>query len=183
MNLHVRRRWRIPAPPGGEAATKGELAGDWGLKAFSLEDEVRADPDPSTPENEAKVYGKTAVPAGTFRLYLKLSPHFGREMPHFDAPGFTLTMIHGANRPEQLQAASGRGAGSSPSAIVRSWWTRSLPNSDSRSSAARPPPSSSRMASRRPGRTLRKRDLEAGNKTLARRLDGWEVAWIPWQNS
>jgi hypothetical protein len=103
MKVNVVRRWRIPAPPGGEAGTKGELSCDWGLKGFTLEDEVRMDPDPSTPENEAKVYGKTAVPAGTYRLYLRYSPHFQRELPHFDPPGFTDTMIHGANTPVELK--------------------------------------------------------------------------------
>jgi hypothetical protein len=102
MNIRVTRRWRIPASPDDEAQTKGDLLGDWGLKAHSLEDEVRVDPDPSTPANEGKVYGRTAVPAGTYDLYLAYSPHFKRKTAHFNAPGFTFTMIHGANRAGQL---------------------------------------------------------------------------------
>ena len=109
MHIQVTRRWRIPASADDEAQTKGQLLGDWGLTAFTLEDEVRDDPDKSTPANEGKVYGKTAVPAGTYRLYLRKSPHFGRELPHYNAPGFTYTMFHGANKAKQLLGCTAAG--------------------------------------------------------------------------
>lgn len=110
MKVLVTRHWRIPAPPGGEVGTVGELHCDWGLTGFSLEDEAREDPNPSTPQNEAKIYGKTAIPAGSYHLVLGYSPHFKRELPHLeDVPGFTEVMIHGANTPLDLKGCVGVG--------------------------------------------------------------------------
>ncbi len=119
MEIIVTRRWRIPAPPGGEAGTVGEFRCDFGLTGFSIEDEVRVDPDPSTPENEGKIPGKTAIPAGTYRLTLRRSEHFDRELPHLeDVPGFTETMIHGANIPLDVKGCIGTGRRRTPSGIA-----------------------------------------------------------------
>lgn len=119
MNVYVTRRWQIPAPPGGEAGTIGTLRCDWGLTGYSLEDEVRVDPDPSTPQNEAKVYGKTAIPVGVYRLALRYSPHFKRDLPHMeDVPGFTETMLHGANTPLDVKGCIGVGHRRTPTGIA-----------------------------------------------------------------
>jgi hypothetical protein len=97
----------------------GEFRCDFGLTGFSLEDEVRQDPDPSTPANEAKVYGKTAIPAGTYRLTLRRSEHFDRDLPHIEeVPGFTEIMIHGANTPLDVKGCIGVGRRRTPSGIA-----------------------------------------------------------------
>lgn len=119
MKVNVSRRWRIPALSGGEAGTVGGLQCDWGLMGFSLEDEVRSDPDPSTPKNEAKVYGKTAIPAGTYPLSLIHSARFKRELPHIeDVPGFSEIMLHGANTPLDVKGCIGVGRRRTPSGIA-----------------------------------------------------------------
>lgn len=79
----------------------------------TLEDPVRADPNPATPANEAKVYGETAIPAGRYRLVLRKpdrdiwSPRNGRDLPEtdgcllhlLDVPGYTGIYLHAFNDP------------------------------------------------------------------------------------
>lgn len=71
-----------------------------GLVLRTLEDAVRTDPVPETPENEAKVYGQTAIPEGTYTVIIDYSPRFKVEMPHLlDVPGFEGVRIHAGNTP------------------------------------------------------------------------------------
>ena len=46
-----------------------------------------------------KVYGKSAIPRGRYRLTTKYSPHFGRLVPHLvGVPGYSDDVhIHGGN--------------------------------------------------------------------------------------
>jgi hypothetical protein len=62
----------------------------------TLEDEIREDPDLSTPQNEDKVYGETCFPAGEYELRFRDSPHFGPEsIEVVDVPGYKDVLIHG----------------------------------------------------------------------------------------
>lgn len=70
------------------------------FECFILEDCFRADPKPETPQNEAKVYGETAIPAGTFELVLHNSPHFGEVLMLVGVPGYELVYIHWGNTPK-----------------------------------------------------------------------------------
>ena len=66
------------------------------LQWYTLEDLIRADPDKSTPANEAKVYGETAIPAGLYRVCVSHSPKFGKLLPEVkNVPGYTGVRIHG----------------------------------------------------------------------------------------
>ena len=57
------------------------------LNCFTLEDRIRAP--------GVKVYGATCIPAVTYVLTLRDSPHFGRPMPHVeDVVGFSEIMLH-----------------------------------------------------------------------------------------
>lgn len=78
-----------------QVCTLGSLYVDSAFECFTVEDVVRLD-DPSTPANEgAKVYGKTAIPAGTYEVIVTVSPKFGKRFPRLvDVPNFTGILIH-----------------------------------------------------------------------------------------
>ena len=78
--------------------THGDLYDDGAWLCHTLEDVVRADPNPSTPQNEAKVHGQTAIPAGRYRVTFENSPRFGPQtLTLHDVPGFTHIRIHAGN--------------------------------------------------------------------------------------
>lgn len=71
------------------------------LICYILEDQVRPDPNPATPENEAKVFGETAIPAGRYRVKITMSPKFKKMLPILeDVPGFTGIRVHPGNTHE-----------------------------------------------------------------------------------
>lgn len=74
----------------GSSATIGELYADREHIADTLEDRVR-------PEGE-KVYGKTAIPEGTYEMVLSYSPRFKKILPEIlNVPNFTGIRIHCGN--------------------------------------------------------------------------------------
>lgn len=73
------------------ACTIGQLLVDGAPECYTLEDIVRA---PSAP----KVFGQTAIPAGTYGVIVTFSPHFQRELPLLvNVPGFEGVRIHPGN--------------------------------------------------------------------------------------
>lgn len=47
-----------------------------------------------------KVYGRTAIPMGRYRVIMSLSPKFGKVLPEvLDVPGFVGIRIHSGNVP------------------------------------------------------------------------------------
>lgn len=71
------------------ASTIGRLAIDGEDFCWTLEDVVRAGP---------KVFGQTAIPAGTYAIELTMSPHFGRVLPLLvNVPGYEGVRIHPGN--------------------------------------------------------------------------------------
>lgn len=74
----------------GSSATIGELYVNGEHIADTLEDRVR-------PEGE-KVYGKTAIPEGTYEMVLSYSPRFKKILPEIlNVPNFTGIRIHCGN--------------------------------------------------------------------------------------
>ena len=82
----------------GTEFTIGSLSvnGEW--LCWTGEDAVRDDPNPITPQNEGKVYGQTAIPAGTYHVIVNLSPRLKKRMPRLlNVPGFDGILIHKGN--------------------------------------------------------------------------------------
>ncbi len=78
--------------------TLGDLYVDGNHFCVTLEDEVRID-NPATTDNEgAKIYGKTAIPAGSYKLAITWSEKFKKRMILVeDVSGFTGIRIHSGN--------------------------------------------------------------------------------------
>lgn len=86
MKLRVERLWKKPA------YTVGGLFVDGKFFCNTLEDTVR---DLS---NEKKVYGKTAIPYGEYKVVYNWSPKFGRNLPRLlNVPAFEGILIHPGN--------------------------------------------------------------------------------------
>ena len=86
MKLRVERLWKNPA------YTVGRLFVDGKFFCNTLEDTVR---DLS---NEKKVYGKTAIPYGEYKVVYNWSPKFGRNLPRLlNVPAFEGILIHPGN--------------------------------------------------------------------------------------
>lgn len=86
----------------GSFATIGELYIDKKYIADTLEDRVR-------PEGE-KVYGKTAIPEGTYEVKLTYSPRFKKMLPEIlNVPNFSGIRIHSLNKAEESEGCIGVG--------------------------------------------------------------------------
>lgn len=86
MKLRVERLWKKPA------YTVGRLFVDGKFFCNTLEDTVR---DLS---NEKKVYGKTAISYGEYKVVYNWSPKFGRNLPRLlNVPAFEGILIHPGN--------------------------------------------------------------------------------------
>ena len=82
-------------------STMGELFIDGSAEreCYTLEDEDRA-----LEAGGQKVYAKTAIPRGRYKVVLDWSPKYGRDMPHvLDVPGFEGIRIHSGNSAEDTE--------------------------------------------------------------------------------
>lgn len=97
--------------------TIGELSVDGKYLCDTIEDTVRPLPEscPNTPKGIAckckeKVYGKTAVPAGTYKVKLGYSNRFRRILPQvLDVPHFLGILIHSLNQSSETEGCIGVG--------------------------------------------------------------------------
>lgn len=86
----------------GSSATIGELLVNDKYLCDTLEDRVR-------PEGE-KVYGKTAIPEGTYEVKLTHSPRFKKILPEIlNVPNFSGIRIHSLNKAEESEGCIGVG--------------------------------------------------------------------------
>jgi hypothetical protein len=93
-------------------STIGELSIDGEFFCHTLEDVVRQGP---------KVYGKTAIPAGTYEVIIDFSKHFKKKMPHIlNVPGFEGIRIHTGNKAEDTEGCILLGLTKGPDFIGRS---------------------------------------------------------------
>ena len=88
MRLKLCRMWFT------ELSTIGELYIDDTFFGFTLEDAVR----------EEKIYGKTAIPYGTYKISITYSPRFQKYMPLLeDVPNFSGVRIHAGNTSQDTE--------------------------------------------------------------------------------
>ena len=79
-----------------DEATLGYLWVNGDFECHTLEDPVRE----IGPNGEGKVYGNTAIPAGTYPVVVNTSQRFGRLMPRLlGVPHFDGILIHKGNTP------------------------------------------------------------------------------------
>ena len=85
----VKRKWFT------DKSTIGALTFD-DLSMFTLEDTVR--------ENQPKIPGATAIPAGEYEIVISYSNRFGKLMPLLlNVPNFKGVRIHSGNKPEHTE--------------------------------------------------------------------------------
>lgn len=76
--------------------TIGMLLIDGVFECWTLEDTVRE--QPGVPVGNWKVKGRTAIPRGTYEVWITHSPRFQRELPLLaNVPGFEGIRIHPGN--------------------------------------------------------------------------------------
>lgn len=89
MELTLTRRYK------GDTYTIGTLYINGIRYCDTLEDRVR------DLVREAKIPGRTAIPAGSYKVIVTVSPRFGRELPRLmDVPHFEGILIHRGNTAE-----------------------------------------------------------------------------------
>lgn len=94
-------RLRVKRSRSGEKSTIGSLYLNEVFFCYTLEDVVRPDPNLLTAENEAKVWGQTAIPAGEYDVEITSSQRFKRDLPILlNVPGFEGIRIHPGNTAE-----------------------------------------------------------------------------------
>ena len=87
MQINVRRTFK------GPEYTIGKLYIDGHYLCDTLEDTVRP--------AGTKIAGKTAIPAGTYKVKKTMSPRFKKILPEIlNVPGFTGVRIHAGNLPK-----------------------------------------------------------------------------------
>ena len=80
-----------------EGFSLGRIYADSSYIGFTLEDEDRR-----LEEGNEKVYGRTAIPLGRYKMSLYQSPKHGLVPLLHDVPGFTYIEIHKANEADEL---------------------------------------------------------------------------------
>jgi hypothetical protein len=108
VKLTLQRQWP------DAACTIGRLFVDGVPECYTLEDFMR-------PPGSPKVYGQTAIPAGTYGVIVTHSPHFGRELPLLvNVPGFDGVRIHPGNTASDTEGCILVGVDKLPDSIGRS---------------------------------------------------------------
>ena len=86
-------RLTLQREPSTKVSTAGKLFIDGQFECYTLEDIVRP--------RGVKVYGQTAIPAGSYQVVLTMSPRFKRVLPLLlNVQGFEGIRIHPGNKAE-----------------------------------------------------------------------------------
>lgn len=80
-----------------DKSTISKMYVDGVFECYTLEDKVRE--IPGKPVAEWKVQDETAIPSGTYKIILNMSPRLKKIMPRLlDVPGFDGILIHSGNK-------------------------------------------------------------------------------------
>lgn len=80
--------------PSNDACTIGKLYVDGAYQCFTLEDVVRT----------SKIAGRTAIPAGRYKVRLTMSPRFKRILPLLEnVPNYSGVRIHPGNTADDTE--------------------------------------------------------------------------------
>lgn len=110
MQINVRRTFK------GPEYTIGKLYIDGHYLCDTLEDTVRP--------AGVKIAGKTAIPAGTYRVKKTMSPRFKKILPEIlNVPGFTGVRIHAGNLPKDTDGCLLLGLNKAKGAVLFSQTT------------------------------------------------------------
>lgn len=86
-------------PASGESFTPGKLYRNGVFYCFTVEDEDRR-----MECGGEKVYGRTAIPRGKYKLRVSMSNRFKKELPEvMGVDGFAGVRIHGGNKAENSE--------------------------------------------------------------------------------
>lgn len=98
--------------------TFGKLEAEDGHRlCYTLEDAVRE--VPGQPVGNWKVHGKTAIPAGSYKITLENSPRFGLDTLTVNAvPGFTGVRMHAGNTEADTEGCPLLGMQVTPTGIM-----------------------------------------------------------------
>lgn len=73
------------------------------------------------PVSEWKIYGKTAIPRGRYKVLITMSQRFGKKLPYLmDVPGFTGIRIHSGSYAEHTEGCILPGLTRLPTGVGRS---------------------------------------------------------------
>ena len=107
MNVEVKRIFK------GNEYTIGKLYIDGAYFCDTLEDTVRP--------NGQKINGKTAIPAGTYKVRKTMSPRFKTILPEIlNVPNFTGVRIHSGNTAKDTEGCLLLGLNKSKGAVLNS---------------------------------------------------------------
>ena len=125
MEIKVHRKYKK------SAYTIGRMYVDGMFFCNTLEDKCRGLDDSMDVDEilKIKVYGKTAIPTGTYDVKYVMSPKFGRKMPRLqNVKGFDGILIHSLNKPEETEGCIGVGLNTAVGRLTSSRWYSDLLN-------------------------------------------------------
>jgi hypothetical protein len=97
-----------------DECTIGEMTINGEFECYTLEDKTR-------PVDEPKVFGKTAIPYGLYRVVITFSNHFKRDLPLLlNVPNFEGVRIHPGNYASDTEGCCLVGDGKAKDAITQS---------------------------------------------------------------
>ncbi len=102
---------KLVRDPSTERCTLGSLYVDDVWECFSLEDVVR----------DTKIFGETAIPAGTYTVDITHSNHFGKDLPLLEnVPNYEGVRIHSGNTAADTEGCILVGVGKGVDSVTQS---------------------------------------------------------------